>query len=143
MVTFYCPQCWKILDQRDVICSHCGINIERTLGERDYASSLIAALSHSEPETPIRAALILGLLRNREAVIPLLEVVDGDADIYQKRAAIEALATIGDTRAEPTLRRLASEEPQSLRTMAREALLQIRAQTEQTAALLSDQVQGL
>jgi HEAT repeat protein len=138
MLTFYCPQCWMNVEQRNVVCPHCGINIEQALGRKDYASSLIAALCHFERDTPIRAAHILGMLRTREAVIPLIRLIAGDADICQKTAAIEALARIGDIRAEPALQRVVRDGPNPLRHAASEALLQIRDQSAEAAALLVD-----
>lgn len=128
MVTLYCPCCWNIVEHNAVICPHCRADIPETLSKRDYASSLIAALSHHEPETPIRAATILGSLRASQAVAPLIRLVGGDADLYQKSAAIEALGQIGDPSAEPMLKRLMQEGPSTLRIAAGEAWTELRAQ---------------
>ena len=138
MVTFYCPRCWNIVEHDAVICPLCGADIPATLSRRDYASSLIAALSHHEPETPIRAATILGALRTPQAVDPLLQLVAGDADIYQKAAAIEALGKIGDLRAEPMLKRLTQEGPCTLRISACEAWVELRAQRASRPAALEE-----
>jgi HEAT repeat protein len=108
MVTFFCPGC--------------GADIPAVLDQRSYVDKLIAALSHPEPSTPIRAAWILGKLRTKAAVVPLLELLRGKSDLYTKAAAIEALGQIGEPSVRPTLAELAEGGPPTLRRIAEEAL---------------------
>jgi HEAT repeat protein len=60
-----------------------------------YTERLIAALSHPEPETPLRAATILGMRRDRAAVPHLIRKAENTPDIYLAMACLEALARIG------------------------------------------------
>jgi HEAT repeat protein len=122
MITFFCPNCWKEVKETDTVCPHCLANIAELLQQRDYVAKLIAALSHPEPGVPIRAAWILGKLRARTAVQPLLALLQGDADQFVKAAAVEALGQIGDTTARPVLLELAQKGPVLLRNKAIEAL---------------------
>jgi len=84
-------------------CPSCGAGIIGASASRDYVAKLMAALSHPEPTTPIRAATILGRLAPAEAVAPLLHVLRGPADAYIKSAAAETLGEIGAQEAREVL----------------------------------------
>jgi HEAT repeat protein len=122
MTTFFCPSCWKEVEEQDRVCPRCGVDIPALVQSRGYVDSLIAALSHPEPGTPIRAAWVLGQLRAAKAVEPLIRLLESDADIYQKGAAVQALGRIGDLRARPILVRLSEQEPPPLQGVLRAAL---------------------
>lgn len=108
--------------QDDRVCPHCSVDIFKVLEGRDYVAKLIAALSHPEPTTTVRAAWILGKLRARQAAEPLLHLISGDADVFAKAAAMEALGQIGDPRAKLVLAEFAEHGPATLRRTAAEAL---------------------
>jgi HEAT repeat protein len=98
------------------------VDIQNVLDQRDYVAKLIAALTHPEASTPIRAAWILGRLRASAAVGPLVTLLEGDADVFIKMAAVEALGQIGDPSARPLLAELAERGPVVLRNKAVQAL---------------------
>jgi HEAT repeat protein len=127
MVTFFCPNCWHVVQEDTVHCPHCGVDIPFLLQGRDYIDTLIAALRHPEPQTPIRVATILGNLRTPRAVVPLLDLLEGDADVYQKAAAIQALGKIGDRRAEPLLNQFLESGPATLHRITQDALDELHA----------------
>jgi HEAT repeat protein len=122
MITFFCPSCWGEVDEAERVCPHCGVDIPSVLDQRDYVAKLIAALSHPEPTTPVRAAWILGKLRAKSAVGSLLALVRGNADLFLKAAAVEALGQISDEGARTMLAELAEQGPFLLRNKATEAL---------------------
>jgi HEAT repeat protein len=129
MVTFFCPNCWSEVKEGEKVCPRCGVEISKVLDQRDYIGKLIAALSHPEPTTPLRAAWLLGKLRARSAVGALLDLLQGGADPYVKAAAVEALGQIGEASAEGVLAELAERGPVLLRGKAEEALRRLRATT--------------
>jgi HEAT repeat protein len=122
MITFFCPSCWSQVDQAVTVCPHCGVDIQNVLDQRDYIAKLIAALTHPEASTPIRAAWILGKLRASAAVPPLLALLQSDADVFIKMAVVEALGQIGDASARPLLAELAERGPVLLRRQAVQAV---------------------
>jgi HEAT repeat protein len=63
----------------------------------------MAALHHPEPTTPVRAAWILGQLRERKAVEPLCRLVREANDAFVVQSAVEALGKIGEAEALETL----------------------------------------
>jgi len=95
MVTYFCRNCWNEIDKGKSVCPQCGAE-QSELDEETFIAKLIRALNHPEPETPIRAAYILGKLEAKEAIPALIEVVHRNQDFYIVAAAIEALGEIGD-----------------------------------------------
>jgi enolase len=84
------------------------------LKDKDYVEKLIVALGHPEPETPIRAASLLGKLRDERAVAPLIRLIERTQDVYTACAAVEALARLGTERACQFLRGVASTHPAAM-----------------------------
>lgn len=77
---------------------------------KSYTEKLIRALHHPEPETPIRAAHILGLMMCREAVSELITVMRSSTDAFITTACIEALSRIGDIRALGVIREMTRDD---------------------------------
>jgi HEAT repeat protein len=91
---FYCPRCWVNFSQDLTICPNCGLNIKEFWKSKDYVEKLITALDHPEKETPIRAAWLLGQLKEPRGVQPLIDLVKKTNDVYIARAAVQALGEI-------------------------------------------------
>ena len=99
---------------------------------------LIAGLEADDPVVQADAARLLGELRSREAVGPLMNYVRTDPH-YSKTAGLEALARIGDPGACPCIRQLISDPHvpndapwygrQSVRVAAALALLSLGDET--------------
>jgi HEAT repeat protein len=106
MIRYYCPACWTEVACGTRTCPSCRADIDEVLAGRAYAEKLIAALSHPDPETPIRAATILGQLRATDAIQPLRELLKTSRDSYIKAAAAAALGEIGGPEACVTLTEL-------------------------------------
>ena len=91
MVHFYCPFCWKELDEDLPQCSHCGAEIHGFWKSKSYLEKLIVALDHPEPSTAMRAVWLLRQLGDRRAVEPLKRLLDRTQDIYVRRSALRTL----------------------------------------------------
>lgn len=122
MVRFFCPNCWREVDEGGRICPHCGVDIEVFWRERDFVERLILALRHREPQTPIRAAWILGRLRDERAVAPLARLLQEAPDVYIARAAAEALGLIGTPAALAFLRTMQDHPAMIVREAVEQAL---------------------
>jgi len=96
MTVFYCPLCWTEFREDVAQCPRCGASLHESLDKDEYAVKLVRALGHPEPTTVVRAATILGSLRERRAVRPLLALLDSNRDPYSLESAVEALGEIGD-----------------------------------------------
>jgi HEAT repeat protein len=119
-MVFFCPSCWKAVAETDV-CPGCGADLQRLRGEA-YEEKLMRSLSHPEPTVPVRAAAILGELRSKAAVEPLIVLATSNPDPYIQEAAVIALGRIGDERAIPHLENLTPGGWLLVRRAARRAL---------------------
>lgn len=94
MLTYYCPDCWQIVDEKDEICPYCGYPLIE-FSRQDYYQKLLDALHHIIPERRIIAAQILGNLKIQEAVPVFKEILASEIeDYYFLRAVLLALAKI-------------------------------------------------
>jgi HEAT repeat protein len=92
---YFCPKCWSDFAEDVTCCPRCGQDIPAFWRDKDYVEKLIAALDHREPETPIRAAWILGRMGDERAVTSLIRLLGRTQDVYAAREAVEALAKVG------------------------------------------------
>jgi HEAT repeat protein len=122
MVTFYCPGCWHDFDEDLVRCPDCGLVIHEFWESKDYFEKLIVALRHPEPTTPIRAAWLLGKIKDPRAVAALIDIAKGTNDLYLAREAVKALGAIDTIQARYFLRTLADHPVRMIRAEACVAL---------------------
>ena len=108
-MTYYCTNCWKEIGAKQAVFSHCHAEQEQ-LTRETFVQKLIRALRHPEPETPIRAAYILGELRATAAVHELAEVLHSSPDPYIAAACAGALGGIGNAPALDELKRVLTPE---------------------------------
>ena len=122
MTTFFCPSCWRVVAEDQPRCPACGCDIAAHLAGRTFTQRLVEALRHPEPETPVRAAYILGLRGAREAVPELLATASGTSDVYLAMACLDALARIGGTQARQGIRSLCADPRVRVANRAKELL---------------------
>ena len=105
MIFFYCPNCWSRIKEDEKVCHECKAEI-KAFDHLSYFEKLVRALNHSERTTRIRAAYILGELKDKRAVKPLAEAISriqGIQDIFFEEAVVIALGNIGGAEALPIL----------------------------------------
>jgi HEAT repeat protein len=119
---FYCPRCWRDFDHDVRRCPHCRLNIEEFWESRDYVEKLILALQHPEKDTPIRAAWLLGRIKDPRAVPPLMALARSTEDVYLARAVVHALGDIGTPACLQFLARLRDHPAKLVRDAVRRIL---------------------
>jgi HEAT repeat protein len=127
---FYCPNCWTRVKEDEKVCPECKANIE-PLDHRSYFEKLVNALNHSERTTRIRAAYILGELKDRRAVEPFAEVVDkprGIEDVFFIEMVAIALGKLDGEEALPILIRLMDHPSFLVRRAALNSLNNFRSE---------------
>jgi len=122
MVRFYCPGCWSDFGEDLDQCPNCGLHIHEFWASKDYVERLILALNHPEKSTPIRAAWILGKLRNPKATNALIALIGKTADVYIATAAVMALGEIGTPEAIKFLETLRNHRVRMVREEAQRIL---------------------
>jgi HEAT repeat protein len=118
---FYCPRCWQDFNKDLSCCPYCDLDIQEFWKSKNYVEKLIVALDHPEKETPIRAAWLLGQLKDSRAVQPLIGLAKTTDDVYIARAAVNALGKIDTPEARQFLGTLAHHPAK----MVRDAVQQI------------------
>jgi HEAT repeat protein len=104
------------------ICPQCGLHIREFWESKDYVEKLIIALEHPEKETPIRAAWLLGQLKDPRAVPPLIDLVKKTDDVYIARAAVHALGEIDTPEARQFLPTLTNHPAKMVRDEVQQIL---------------------
>jgi HEAT repeat protein len=122
-MTYFCTNCWKEIDKAAAVCPACRSHQEQ-LGQESFVQKLIRALQHPEPETPIRAAYVLGELRATQAMNDLVSVLFTSSDPYIAAACAEALGKIGGASALRVLQRALNESRSIIVKRAAQAALQ-------------------
>lgn len=128
MLTYFCPGCWKDFREDLPLCPHCGLDIAGFLKTTDFVDKLILALDHPEKETRLRAAWILGKLREPRAIGPLGRVLATSGDVYLAGEAAAALGKIGTIEARSVLRKSIEHPAQMVRGKIREVLCRLTSE---------------
>jgi HEAT repeat protein len=119
----YCTACWQENPAESKKCLRCGATLETN--NMSYIAKLIKALSHPEPDIVQRAAWILGELKVREAVEPLISLLKKSTELGALESAVEALGKIGDEKSTDILSRLIISSYLPVRLKAVDALQKI------------------
>lgn len=122
MMVYYCPFCWAEFTENKAHCPRCGAALHDVADQDEYTVKLMRALKHPEPTTVVRAAALLGTLRERRAVQPLLTLLASASDPYILESAVEALGDIGDQTAMDSLISALAHSYVRVRGKAAEAL---------------------
>ena len=128
MLTYFCPGCWRDFREDLAQCPYCGLDITEFLKTTDFVDKLILALDHPEEETAIRAAWILGKLREPRAIGPLGRVLATSGDVYLAGEAAAALGKIGAIEARSVLRKSIDHPAQMVRGKVREVLCRLTSE---------------
>ena len=120
---YLCPYCWQdsASESSSARCPSCGRVSERSWKSMGYADKLIRALRHPVMEVRIRAAGILGRLREPRAVRALIRLVRHDGNLYVQAASARALREIGGAGAQAFLNTLVDHPSGLVRTEAQQA----------------------
>jgi len=97
-MTYLCMNCWKEIEQGEDVCPHCHAEQEKLM-EETFVEKLIRALRHTESQTPIRAAFVLGQMRAKIAVPELVRILQSSPDPFIPAACARALGSIGGAEA--------------------------------------------
>jgi len=101
----YCLNCWSPIKENEEVCHECQAEIE-SFDHLSYFEALVRALNHPERTTRIRAAYILGELKDKRAVKPLAEAISrirGIRDVFFEEAVAVALGKIEEEETLPIL----------------------------------------
>jgi hypothetical protein len=120
----FCTECWHETDSSQQTCPRCGADL--AVNPHSYAEKLTSALGHPLPEARVRACWLIGLNNVQAATPKLMSLVEGDPDLFVRRAAVQALGKIHAQAAVPLLQSLIGQEDHQMETEARKSLHHIK-----------------
>lgn len=123
---FFCPQCWKEINEKDRRCPYCGADILE-YERKGFEEKLMNALRHPEPETVKRAVWILGKIKSLKAIKPLIELFSKTDDPFLKREILDALSEIGTEEALAFIKKCLNSEIGIVRKRAEEIIISCNA----------------
>lgn len=124
MLTYYCPQCWGVLQGDESHCPHCGYELGQ-FTQLPYEDKLLAALHHPVQERQIIAAQVLGELGSVRALPEFEKLLEREEDYYLLRAVLLAVARIDHPQRRALLRKAREHSSLLVRSLAQELLEQI------------------
>lgn len=107
MVYFFCPNCWKEISEKDLICPYCNYNLD-AFNLLDYNEKLIIALKHPIKEIRRTIVFIIGEKKLKEAVEELERLANEEDDPIILFEIAKALIKIGSEKSEQILKTMSS-----------------------------------
>jgi len=130
MITYYCPNCWNEISERDQVCPQCGYVLEEDT-HLELEEKLLMSLRHPVPDIQMMAVQILGNLGSILA-LPQFDIIlsDPDADVYLLREVIQSLSKIRHPKSAELLRKVRAHSSPLISRLAEEQLKRIKALDE-------------
>ncbi len=122
MLTYYCPNCWEVVEEGQRVCPNCGYLLD-DFTRFDFDDKLIAALHHSVAERKIMAAQVLGIRQCKRALPEFRNILESDENNYFfLRAILLAVAKIEDPDREVILEQATKHTSELIANLAVELL---------------------
>jgi len=92
---FFCPMCWNAVNQEDIVCPHCGYNIEDFV-RLPYEVKLVIALNHPIAEYRITALNVIKSKNVKMAISFARDIILKEDNPIVIQAAINTLLVLDD-----------------------------------------------
>ncbi|MCL4561366.1 MAG: HEAT repeat domain-containing protein [Chloroflexi bacterium] len=126
MITYYCPQCWTILNGQMANCPECGYELSR-FSELPYEDKLLISLHHPVQDNRIMAIEILGNTGSRKAIPEFEQILAQESeDYYVLRAVLLAASKIGGAQGVALLERAQGHSSSLVQRLAKRLLAEQR-----------------
>jgi len=114
---FFCPKCWKEVEDWTIICPHCKYDIPKHAA-LSFEEKLIYTLSHPIDDSRMMAIQLLGDIHSRRALPYFAAILETEEDFYVIREIIRALNKIGGEESKNLIRRLKTHKSKLISSMA-------------------------
>jgi HEAT repeat protein len=119
MAAYFCPDCWKEIDECTTVCPHCKYDISE-YGNLSYEGKLICALRHPIRENRMMAIQLLGEMHSHMALPYFAAILETEEDYFVIREIIYSLERIGNTEGKNIIRRLRTHKSKLVRKIAKQ-----------------------
>jgi HEAT repeat protein len=122
MLTYYCPNCWSILQGEENHCPNCHFDLGE-YKDLPYEKKLLLAVNHPIPSRRVIAIEILGKRGSTDCLDAFEHLLQKpDEDFYTLSAVIDALSRIDSPRAEQLLNQAAHHRSYLISKKAKRSL---------------------
>lgn len=121
MITYFCPACWNVISQEDIICPYCGYDL-KDFHQMPYESKLLMGLNHPVTEIRLNVIHIIGMKNLKEAIPHLENMVNKESNPTVLMNIVDALARMTHPEALELLRKLALHRYPIVSSRAKQAL---------------------
>jgi hypothetical protein len=126
----FCTKCWIETDSSRQQCPRCGADL--AVDSRSYEEKLISSLDHPLPQARARACWLIGVKQMESGVTKLMSLVQKDADLFVRRAAVQALGRLRSTEAVALLESLIGKSDLWMEAEARKSLHRIKGRLNES-----------
>jgi hypothetical protein len=125
MITYYCPNCWKEISEKDTVCPDCRYNLAE-YSHLTLEQKLVMSLRHPILDSRMMAVKILGNLGSVLALPDFEKIIeDESSDIYLLLEVIKTLPKIHDPRSVNLLQKANLHKSSLIRRSAKEQLMRV------------------
>ncbi len=107
MIHFFCPNCWKSISDRIIICRYCKYDL-RNFNSLSYEDKLILSLKHPVKEIRRLIIFIIGLKKFKKAINEFSIMIEEEEDPVILMEIAKALRNINNNEAKKMLYKLKS-----------------------------------
>ncbi|MBN1366031.1 MAG: hypothetical protein JW976_14585 [Syntrophaceae bacterium] len=119
MLSFFCPNCWKEVNDKADQCAYCGYDLKE-YKNLSYEKKLINALYHPVRENRMMAAQVLGDIKSKDAVPVFKKIIETQDDYYFIKEILLALKKIGGTESRNMILHLKTHKSNLIRRAAKD-----------------------
>ncbi len=105
MIHFFCPNCWKSISDRIIICPYCRYDL-RDFNSLSYEEKLILSLKHPVKEIRRLIIFIIGLKKLKKAITEFSTMINEEEDPIILMEIVKALRNINSNEAKEMLGKL-------------------------------------
>jgi len=122
MPTFFCPRCWREVEEGCKVCPYCNFSFE-FFDRLSYEEKMISALNHPVDEFKINAINVLGRIGGEKAVDALEKFVERENSVPILLEVVKALKLMSNRvdRALDVLKKLESHRARVVAKSAKRA----------------------
>jgi len=121
MITYFCPACWKVISEEDIICPYCGYDL-RDFQQMPYEYKLLMGLNHPVTEMRLNVIHVIGMKNLKEAIPQLENMINKETNPIVLMHIVDALARMSHPEALELLSKLALHRYSLVRSRAKQAL---------------------
>ncbi|MCW4573618.1 HEAT repeat-containing protein [Venenivibrio stagnispumantis] len=121
MITYFCPACWNVISQDDIICPYCGYDL-RDFQQMPYERKLLMGLNHPVTEMKLNVLHVIGMKNLKEAIPYIENMINKETNPVVLMQIVDTLAMMSHPEALELLHKLTMHRYPTVSSKAKQAL---------------------